>query len=429
MPLFCLKFCGSPGEEEVKDTAVSNGYDGTTRANATDSIKTLSTNRKLEHTALLNKHKERANKDIFMQQVTDANDDDDEDYPEPQDREAFEKSKSDFEFLKDVLEKNVVFDGLSDENRKYLIDHLEVTPVQMNDTIIRQGQKGEYYYVVKEGTILVYVENKKEEDDIHNGDANEEKDVVANDDVKEGIPSSDADDAKYESAIGSFSLIGAIDAEDEAGEAKFKAPKGKMVQECSQGDTFGELSLLFDSPCAATCITSTDGELWRIRGRAFRRIMKRNVTEVPTDTCMGENCPYCKLGEENLRPIPIFSDFLKDTMCKVARTLTALKFEAGDEIIKKGDEGTTFCIIKEGTVRFHDFGGGDAVQKDITVGKGDFFGERALMTGERRACSATADTKTVLLVMGRDDFERKLGPMKKLIERAFQKKRLVSARL
>jgi CRP-like cAMP-binding protein len=78
----------------------------------------------------------------------------------------------------------------------------------------------------------------------------------------------------------------------------------------------------------------------------------------------------------------------------------------GDVIIKKGAEGNVFYIIKDGTVAVTDMG---AQYADHTLTVGAYFGERALLTGEPRAATITAQTSCLLMALDREAFNTLLG--------------------
>ena len=57
----------------------------------------------------------------------------------------------------------------------------------------------------------------------------------------------------------------------------------------------------------------------------------------------------CHCSPQALRKVPIFNQYLRlDEVQRVADVLEVVKYPAGSQIIKKGDAGTTFYIIKEG---------------------------------------------------------------------------------
>ena len=52
----------------------------------------------------------------------------------------------------------------------------------------------------------------------------------------------------------------------------------------------------------------------------------------------------------------------------------------GEVLVNKGDEGDTFYVIQEGKVRVTDITIGSTNYEDQTLGPGDYFGERALVS-------------------------------------------------
>ena len=86
----------------------------------------------------------------------------------------------------------------------------------------------------------------------------------------------------------------------------------------------------------------------------------------------------------------------------------------GDEVIRKGTEGNVFYIIKEGTMRVTDVGDGKSYP-DHDLGPGDYFGERALLTGEPRAANIRATSSVVLMALDRLSFDTLLGPLKDVL--------------
>ena len=87
---------------------------------------------------------------------------------------------------------------------------------------------------------------------------------------------------------------------------------------------------------------------------------------------------------------------------------------SGDELIKKGTDGNVFYMIKEGRVRVSDVGDG-RTYSDHDLGPGEYFGERALITGEPRAANIRAITNVVLMALDRLSFDSLLGPLKEVL--------------
>jgi CRP/FNR family cyclic AMP-dependent transcriptional regulator len=95
---------------------------------------------------------------------------------------------------------------------------------------------------------------------------------------------------------------------------------------------------------------------------------------------MGTTMLWGGLGEEDRDSIV--------TLCKER------SFDAGDRLVKKGDKGTGFYLILEGSVE---------VKSGITTlakfGTGQFFGEMSLLDGEPRSADVVALEPTRCLVL------------------------------
>ena len=91
----------------------------------------------------------------------------------------------------------------------------------------------------------------------------------------------------------------------------------------------------------------------------------------------------------------------------------------GEAVIREGTYGNDFYVIEEGEVACTQHARPDAeVSRRLTAS--DFFGERALLSTERRAATVTATRATTLLVLDRDTFLRLLGPLEDIIRREAQ---------
>jgi NADH dehydrogenase len=91
-------------------------------------------------------------------------------------------------------------------------------------------------------------------------------------------------------------------------------------------------------------------------------------------------------------------------------------FEAGDFIIRQGDVGDQFYVIVSGEVEvFKEMPDGQALPL-ARLGRGEHFGETALLTGRRRNASVRAISPVDLICLGRDEFSHLAGAWLKLSE-------------
>jgi len=185
---------------------------------------------------------------------------------------------------------------------------------------------------------------------------------------------------------------------------------GNAVGACGSGGSFGELSLLYDSPRAATCVAGADLVLWKVDQGTFRHLLARSNKEAEGNII------------ETLSKIDLFKDLERQTVTKFADVLSSVKYKAGEKIVEKGQTGDVFYIVKTGQVRVHDIGLGDSAFDDQIKGTGYWFGERALMTGNPRAASVTAMDEVEVFACDRETFETTIGSLETVLGNASRKR-------
>jgi len=181
---------------------------------------------------------------------------------------------------------------------------------------------------------------------------------------------------------------------------------GVNVGSATRGASFGELALLYDSPRAATCIANSDCQLWKVDQKTFRYMLANNTATNQRGIM------------HVLKKVEFFDGLDAAALNKVADALTSIVFQDGEKIINKGDVGEVFYIVREGCAKCTQIGLGDSsfVDQEYTVGM--WFGERALLTGEPRAANITAIGEVSCLCLSRETFEKVLGPLQSLMDKA-----------
>jgi protein kinase A len=185
------------------------------------------------------------------------------------------------------------------------------------------------------------------------------------------------------------------------------------VGSIGRGGSFGELALLYNCPRGASCLAESACRLWRVDQKTFRYMLANNTSA------------EAKNVNETLRKVPFLSDLEEENLNKIADALNVVSYAPDDPIIVKGDVGEEFYIIREGKVKVHDIGFGDSTYADQEMGVGEFFGERALITGDPRMANITAITHVTCLALSRETFETVLGPLQELIDMATRKRTLL----
>ena len=105
-----------------------------------------------------------------------------------------------------------------------------------------------------------------------------------------------------------------------------------------------------------------------------------------------------------LADVPLFSGLSNRQLRKVARLAVARRYPRLTAIVREGTPGNTFFVILDGSARVLRPG-----KRALTLGKGDFFGEIALLDGAPRSATVEAQTEVLTLQLGRTGFAKMLA--------------------
>lgn len=185
------------------------------------------------------------------------------------------------------------------------------------------------------------------------------------------------------------------------------------VGQVGAGEHFGELALLYDCPRAATCSALEDTELWRVDQNTFRQILAKTKLSGDQEVL------------DVLRKVPFLKDLEKKFLTTLASAAHIKSYKTGEAIIKKGDEGDVFYILKEGEVAVTDIDVGGNVFDDQVLKSGEYFGERAIVKKEPRVANITATKDTDTYCISREVFLKVLGPLEALVLKSNDIRKLV----
>ncbi|MDG1299829.1 MAG: cyclic nucleotide-binding domain-containing protein [Paracoccaceae bacterium] len=99
---------------------------------------------------------------------------------------------------------------------------------------------------------------------------------------------------------------------------------------------------------------------------------------------------------ETISSIPLFEKLPVGAIGKINSKLQAALLPAGKKIITKGDNADAMYIIEFGSVKVE-------LSNPITLGPGDYFGERGLLKNEVRNASITSAQEVKLLKLKKED--------------------------
>ncbi|KHJ34616.1 putative camp-dependent protein kinase regulatory subunit [Erysiphe necator] len=182
---------------------------------------------------------------------------------------------------------------------------------------------------------------------------------------------------------------------------------GNKVATIEPGGSFGELALMYNAPRAATVISAESAcTLWALDRITFRRIL------------MDSTFQRRRLYEGFLETVTILSTLTNYERSKIADALETQKLPAGTVIIREGDKGEAFYLLESGIAEAYIHNSDSPVKH---YQKGDYFGELALLNDAPRAASVIAKTEVKVATLGKDGFQRLLGPVASIMRRTLYK--------
>jgi len=135
------------------------------------------------------------------------------------------------------------------------------------------------------------------------------------------------------------------------------------------------------------------------------RILNMVDGRIASDILVGESLGIFQL----LKACLFFEERNADELTEISQKCVKETFGEGDLIIRQGDEGDKFYVLRDGTVDVIVEIDGEPKKVD-TMGTGDSFGETALLTGKLRNATIRAATDVVeVYSLDKASFNKAIG--------------------
>ncbi len=213
------------------------------------------------------------------------------------------------------------------------------------------------------------------------------------------------------------------------GEILLEAPdaSGKAIvfSRLAEGDFFGEHGFMSRSSHAHSARAGTDASVLLIDRATFDAW----VEKYPAIRSTAEEFYRRRVLAQVMAITPVFKGIPDKARAELIRQFKLRTFENGETIVREGDIGDTFYLIRSGTVQVSTLNRKNRQQ--VLLGNmlaGEFFGEVALLTGKPRTATVKAQGKVELMELSRADFDRiavKYPSIRSIVE-TYQKKRVQS---
>jgi cAMP-dependent protein kinase regulator len=260
------------------------------------------------------------------------------------------------------FERTPLLSGLSGNELEAFMDSLQLQNVTADDVVYREGDNGNYLYLIGMGGIRL--------------------------------------------------------------ETKNASGKRKVYSHLGEGDFFGEYAFMSRTQHQETAIAETDCSLLMISRHTFDGW----VAKYPSIRSTVEDFYRRRILARVLTITPVFEGVPPDARMALANHFNLKTFKAGETVVKEGESGDSFYLIRSGSVRVTTRGMGPESQEVElgTMREGEFFGEVALLTSKPRTATVVATGPLELMELCRDDFNEivsKFPSVRKIVE-AYQKQRV-----
>ncbi|MFQ5945011.1 MAG: cyclic nucleotide-binding domain-containing protein, partial [Anaerolineae bacterium] len=250
---------------------------------------------------------------------------------------AFEGTKRD---RRAALQRVSILVGLEPEELDLLASRMIPERYRPGEVIIRQGEAGDKFYVIRRGRVAVSVR-------------------------------------------------------DESGAEE-------KVAELGFGDFFGEAALLSGAPRNATCKAASPTEILSLDRGDFNQLVRPHLE-------VAGKVERAIEKERLLLRMPHFGDVSRSDLQDLAARLEEVTAKKGEAIIRQGEEGDAFYIVKDGRVQIVVRTPDDQEKEVAELGPGEYFGEMALLVDIPRTATVTALSPLQLLKLNKSDFDEFLS--------------------
>ncbi|EDV21557.1 uncharacterized protein TRIADDRAFT_30166, partial [Trichoplax adhaerens] len=193
-------------------------------------------------------------------------------------------------------------------------------------------------------------------------------------------------------------------------EGNFEITKdGTLLTKVGAGVAFGELAILYNCRRTATITATTKCKVWAIDREVFQMIMLK--------TGIAQHEEHMQF----LESVPLLKHLPAGKLAKIAGVLDVNYYKQEEYIVRENETGDTFYIIKKGEVivtrRMIEKNSDVFVR---TLVRGDYFGERALLSEERRTANIIVQSSEVeCFVLDREYFTQLIGNLDELKEKDY----------
>ena len=379
----------------------------------------------------------------------------------------FDKTAEKRNMIKTALSKNLfIFNDFTQELREKMIDAMDKQSLQLRDILIKQGDEGDFMYVIESGRLEVLVDDVKVKS-IMPGDVVGELALMYSSpraatvrcvqapcsvwkvsrQTLQSITQSDSKKVGQHAVdkLNQVELLNGLTTAQKNVIAETLVPmhfkQGAKI--INQGDD-GHAFYIVDQG-SVTCIdrNGATADLTLGVGQYFGELALLNDEKRKRDVVARENTTCLVLGRSDfdsmlgslksvmdknlglrvLQTVDIFKTLNETTRNTVVDAFIERVFNKGENVVVEGEPGDSFFVVREGTADVSVQKNG---KKEVlgALSEGKFFGEGSLLSGAARSATVTATSKSLrVFELKKREFDRHLGEVKKSIARTAEERK------
>ena len=181
------------------------------------------------------------------------------------------------------------------------------------------------------------------------------------------------------------------------------------IKSYKEGDSFGELALLYNYKRNYTIKAKTDAVLFSLDRKTYKSIV------------LGNELKQREIFATALKRVDIFQNLTPNEFGKICDIMVIKFYQEGEEIIKQNENEDDFVILHQG--KCHSEKASDSGKPPQTLKEfeeNDYFGEAPWFKYEQRNYSVKADTDCIVFIISRKEFKRLVGPLENILKRKIE---------
>jgi CRP-like cAMP-binding protein len=207
-------------------------------------------------------------------------------------------------------------------------------------------------------------------------------------------------------------------------EAPLASGKKRIYSRLTEGDFFGEHAFMAKTAHHDQAVAESDTSVLMIDRATFDSW----VAKYPAIQSTVEDFYRRRVLARVLAITPVFEGVPPEARMALAEKFQLQSYEDGTVVVKEGEAGNIFYLIRSGHVKVSTRGmghQGDPVALG-KMGEGSFFGEVSLLTDKPRTATVVADGPLELMELTRDDFKAIVADYPSVLKvvEAYQKQRV-----